>query len=195
MKTFSELVVEGPFILVKGFLMGFWGSREPPPRYFIHRKVGIRRETLRDVLVELFELENLVHLCLEDEAVPAFRDAVEKAHPVIGISLKSTQKIAGAEFGFSFEIFNRDLADECKAVLSAVPEGVELIDFDQHEEVRKEAGAPSLSGYGSAHPYEYRGQGQVKGDFGGVVDLYLKCKRSKACPSILTREIGLALEE
>ena len=64
-KTFSEIVIEGPFILVKGFLIGFRSAMDPFD-YFFHRKAGIRRETLRDVMVDLFELENLVHVCVEE---------------------------------------------------------------------------------------------------------------------------------
>ena len=67
--TFSELVIEGAFALVKGFLMGFLCTYPELPRYFLHRKIGIRRHTLRDFLSELFEFENLVHLCLEDSVV------------------------------------------------------------------------------------------------------------------------------
>ena len=194
MKTFSELVIGGPFILVKGFLMGFWSSREPQPRYFFHRKAGIRRETLRDVLVELFELENLVHLCLEDDVVPAFQEAIDRAHDVIGISVRSVKGISGAEFEFSFEIFSRDLADACRSALAEIPEGVDLIGFAPEEEVHEDEAKDGLSRYAPVHAYAYRGKGRVKGDFGGVVDLLLRVKRCRASQFILTGEIELDLQ-
>lgn len=190
---YCELVVEGPFILVKGFLVGFWSGSEPRPRYFLHRKAGIRRETLRDVLGELFEWENLVHICLEEGAAAAFEEAVDRSTPVIGISIRSRRAIEAASFEFSFQVFNRPLADECKSILTQVPEGVELVGCDPKEEVRDEDREYSLSGYGGVHPYAYLGKGAVRGDFGGVVDLYLRCKRSKARDFILTGEIALEL--
>ena len=192
-ENFSELVIQGPFILVKGFLIGFWSSREPHPKYFFHRKAGIRRRSLRETFSELFEMESLEHLCLEEEAVRAFHQAVEKARPVIGISIKSDKKIKSAEFGFSFEVFNKEIAAELKSIVAEPPEGVELLGFEPEEQVRSEASA-TLSAYGSIHPYVYRGKGHVRGVFGGVLDFFLAFKRSKADPFILTGEIDLDLE-
>ena len=194
-KSFCELVVEGPFILVKGFLMGFWSTADPQPRYFFHRKAGIRRETLRDVLSELFEWENLVHICLEEDAVPAFEAAIDRSKSVIGISIRSTRRIRAAAYDFSFQVFNRDLAQECRSIFSEVPEGVELVGHDPKEEIQDEDRDYSLSGYGGMHPYAYFGKGAVRGDCGGVVEFYLRCKRSKADLFILTGEISLELED
>ncbi|MBD3223891.1 MAG: hypothetical protein GF313_04130, partial [Caldithrix sp.] len=63
-RKFSELVIEGPFMLVKGFLVGFLAVKNPEGRYFFHRKAGIRRETFKEFLKDFFELDNYVHLCL-----------------------------------------------------------------------------------------------------------------------------------
>ena len=125
--TFSELVIEGPFALVKGFLVGFLCTYPELPRYFLHRKVGIRRHTLRDLLSELFEFENLVHLCLEDSVVEEFKRAIARATPPISISIKSLKKIASTEFNFSFEIFDKTLADRCKGMFSNLPTMLALL--------------------------------------------------------------------
>jgi hypothetical protein len=193
--SYCELVVEGPFILVKGFLVGFWSCTEPRPRYFLHRKSGIRRETLRDVLGELFEWENLVHICLEKQSLEAFQKAVDLARPVIGIKVRSVGSIRGASFDFSFQVFNRALADECKKIFGDLPEDVDLVGWNPTEEITDEARKESLSGYVGVHPYAYTGKATVRGECGGVVDLYLRCKRSKARDFILTGEITLDLAD
>ena len=193
-RAFSELVIEGPFILVKGFLMGFWSTQEPPPQYFFHRKAGIRRETLRDALVELFELENMVHVCLEEAAVQPFQDAVVRAKSVIGLSVRSVKKVVAAEFEFSFEMFSEELADEGKGIFGHLPEGVELVSFEPEEVVHEIQKGRRYAGYAPVRPYVYKGMGHCKGEFGGVVDLFLKCKRSKAASFILTGKIELTLE-
>ena len=107
-KGFSELVIEGPFGLVKGFLMGFIYGSGKEYNYFFHRKEGIRRETFKEILKELFEYENYVHVCLENEAVAKFSEAIDYAHEKIGLSVKS------AYFSFSYELFNEELSGLAK---------------------------------------------------------------------------------
>ena len=68
-EKFTELVVSGSFALVKGFLLGFKGGSETDFCYFFHRKSGIRRDTLVELLKEVLDLDNYVHLCLEDKVV------------------------------------------------------------------------------------------------------------------------------
>ena len=88
-KSFSEIVIEGHFGLVKGFLMGFLYGGEKEFSYFFHRKSGIRRETFKDLLKELFEFENYVHLCIENSKVSKFNKAIEKSHDKIGLQVRS----------------------------------------------------------------------------------------------------------
>ena len=57
-KSFSELVIEGQFVLVKGFIMGFLHGSDQEFDYFFHRKHGIRRETFKEFIKELFEFES-----------------------------------------------------------------------------------------------------------------------------------------
>ena len=188
-KTFSELVIDGHFVLVKGFLLGHWSSQDPQPQYFFHRNTGIHHETFKDLLAKLFELEDQVPLCLEDGAVPAFQQAVDRANPIIGISVKSVRQIETGDFEFSFHIYNRQIGEECQSIFSNLPEEVQLIEFEPEETIREEGkGDPRL------HAYEYEGKGIARGDFGGVKDLYLTCKKSTASPFITTGEIKLNLK-
>jgi len=48
---FTELIIKAPFMLVKGFLLGFMHGRNESFDYFFYRKAGIRRETLTDQIV------------------------------------------------------------------------------------------------------------------------------------------------
>jgi hypothetical protein len=192
--TFTELVIEGPFILVKGFLMGYWATQDHPPRYFFHRKAGIRRQTLRDLMVELFELENMVHLCLEDSAVPTFEVALEKAGRIIGLKVRSKRKVLSASFQFSYEVYNRELADACQELIQGLPEGVSLSGHEPIEEVTHHAGPELSAGYAPEPLFALRGKGNAQGDFDGLIKFYLACRHSKAAPFMLLGEVDLTLE-
>ena len=128
-KSFSEIVIEGPFGLVKGFLMGFLYGGNKEFSYFFHRKAGIRRDTLKNLLKELFEFENYVHLCIENSNVPKFTKAIEKAHDKIGLRVKSVKKIKSASFNFSYEIFNEKIANEIKNLFLEDAKKVKLLNY------------------------------------------------------------------
>ena len=115
-KSFSELVIEGPFLLVKGFILGFLHGSENEVDYFFHRKHGIRRETFKEFIKELFEFENHVHVCLNNNIVPKFLKAIEETKENIELEVKSVKAIKSANFSFSFEIFNEELAKETEAL-------------------------------------------------------------------------------
>jgi hypothetical protein len=192
-KTYSELIIEGRFTLVKGFLVGFICGVEPEAKYFFHQKSNIiKRDTLMGLVKELFEVEDYVYLCLEDNVVERFKNAVEIATPKIGISIKEIKKIKDAEFKFSFAIFNEENAKECKNIFSNLPEGINLIDFSPVEKVDKDA--PVISYRKERHPYSYKGSGIVRGDFGNMVELFLKCKRSVFSQFVECEEIMLNFE-
>jgi hypothetical protein len=110
-KTYSELIIEGGFTLVKGFVIGFICSVSPDATYFFKQKSNvIRRETIMGLVKELFEVEDYVYLCVEDDILENFKKAVKLAEPKIGITIKEIKKIKDAEFKFSFKIFNEEIA-------------------------------------------------------------------------------------
>lgn len=191
-KHFSELVIEGPFILVKGFLMGFLYGSDRQFLYFFHRKHGIRRETFREFIKELFEFENYVHLCLENSVVQNFSDAIKKSNEKIGLKIKSVRKIKSANFSFSYEIFNQELAAEAKKLFENLPAGLELSDFSTNEEIADDAVGPE--GYAPVHSFISRSSGKAKGDFLDIMELFLRIKKSRLSESVICGRIHLDLE-
>lgn len=189
-KTFSELIIKGNFTLVKGFLVGYLCGAAPDAVYFFHRKKGvIRRDTLMGLVKGFLEVEDVVYLCLEDGAVEGFKKAVAAAEEKIGISIVECNKIKDAEFPFSFEVYSKEMADECREIFSNPPDVIKISDFAPVELVDEKV---SPIGYHSEkHPYRYGGKGTVKGDFYGIVDLFLKCKRSNCSQFIECDEIKL----
>ena len=192
-KSFSEIVIEGQFVLVKGFIMGFLHGSNQEFDYFFHRKHGIRRETFKEVIKELFEFESHVHLCLDNNVVPKFLQAIEKSNEKIGLQVKSVRAIKSADFSFSYEIFNEELATKVKKIFENSPAGIAMTDFQPT--VEKSDDAVGVEGYAPVHEFVARGNGKAEGNFYDIMELYLNIKRSKGSESIICGEINLDLEE
>jgi len=193
-EDYTELVVEGSFALVKGFLIGFRYGSGNEFNYFFHHKSGIRRDTLAELLKEILDMDNYVHLCLEKNIVDIFKQAVLKAKPLIGIDVKKERQIKEARFNFSFSINNREAAERIKEMLNKLPPGVELEDYQPQEESHPE-GEGGTGGYAPLHPYSFKSDGTVKGNFGAVMELFLKAKRMPESELMFLSEIVLGFED
>lgn len=190
---YYELIIRSPFLLVKGFLMGYMHGRGESFKYFFHRKAGIRRETLGEILKEYLTIDNYTHLCLPEDVTEHFVTALKRAEPTIGITVEKKRPIAGAEFTFSFDLYNENQIRQCKELFEDIPAGVELINF--HPLERRDVKLKGIKEYAPMHPFIYQGQGTAQGDFEAIVDFYLKIKRSELADFILCSEIRLHYAE
>ncbi len=190
--SYSEIVIEGPFMLLKGFLLGFLSVHKPDGKYFFHRKAGIRRETFKDYLKELFELDNFVHLCLETDLIQPFIDASQLYTQITDMTVHSIKPINSASFSFAYEFYNEDLAQNAKSMIEKPPKGVNLVDYYPVELRENEPGG--VEAYAPLHDYTARAKGTLMGDFEGVIDLYISIKRSEVSESIICSDVRLALD-
>jgi len=192
-RAFSEIVIEGPFMLVKGFLLGYLSQKPHENPYFFHRKAGIKRETLKGFLKELFELDNVVHLCLLSDLVDDFVKATEYYTKVTGMKIESIKKIKSANFEFAYEFFNEQIARDAKKLLQELPDDVKIEGYKPIEE--RDAEGTGIEAYAPLHEFTSRGKGTVSGDFDSVIDLYLDIKRSRFSDSFITTEIVLEFDK
>ncbi len=191
---YSQLIIEAPFTLLKGFVAGFIFSSYPDSLYFFSLRSGIvRHDRLTGVLKELLEMENVVHLCMENAVLDDFYKAIEAAKNRLGIQIREVKKIESSSFKFSFNISNEDYAAKCKKIFNNIPESVVLENYVPIEKIKKNA--VGISYKTQSHPYVYKGEGNAKGEFKDIVNLYLNCKRSKCRDFIECRDIKLVLEE
>jgi len=191
-KKYSEIIVEGSFMLAKGFLLGFLSTQQGQGQYFFHRKSGIRRETFRELLKDFFELDNHVHVCLEQPLVEKFKTASSLYTEITGNKIISEKEIETAAFSFSYEFFNQDLAKQAKDILNNLPEDVSLTDYFPFEEHAAEG--HGIEAYAPLHEFTTRARGKLSGDFEGVMNIYLQIKKSKLCESIICDEVVLNFE-
>jgi len=191
-QPFYEIVIEGPFMLVKGFVVGFLAGVKPDGEYFFHRKAGIRRETLKGFLREFFELDNHVHLCLEPDLIERFKKAAELYKTKTGMKIESIKPIKSASFTFAYEFFNEDLANKARDMLTKLPKNVELKDYFPF--VEKDIEARGVEAYAPLHDFTSRAKGKIEGDFEGVMKVYLDIKRSEFSESVMCDDVLLELE-
>lgn len=191
-KKHNELVIEGPFLLVKGFLCGFASAYDEGVSYFFHRKSGIRRETMMELVKEWFEFENYVHLCLDAEYVNSFTKQVEKVSEQTGMKIRSNRPILSASFQFEFEIHNREMADKARELIKNLPSTVSFEYFKDHED--EDSTSKGVEMYSPAFEYTYSGKGKITGDFHEVSQLYLRLKRSELINIVNMKKMELAFE-
>lgn len=191
--SFSEIVIEGPFMLVKGFLLGFLSGKSADNPYFFHRKSGIKRETLKEFLKELFELDNYVHLCLRSDLVKEFEKATTYYTKTTGMKIQSVKPIKSASFTFAYEFYNESMASDAKEMMSSIPEDIQIENYQPFE--MKDASGIGLEAYAPLHEFASRAKGTVLGSFASVIDVYLKIKRSSFSESVITSEISLEFED
>ncbi len=186
---YYELVVEGPYLLVKGFMEGRMTCIENAEVYF-SKEENIARETLSDRLKEwLGVVETLVHVIVDEKSLPEWEKTLKEGGNNIEIDLKSARKIENASFDFEMEAFTPVHGKQMKELLKDVPEDVEVVIKEENEEFHevKERGI-----YTAEHPYELYIKGSVVGNFKSVLEIYRKWKKNSL---IILDKIYLTLSD
>lgn len=172
-----ELVLSSPFILAKGFLMGFLSGAGRSATYFFSRRHGIQTETLAEHLKEWLGFENTVHLCLEKEITPAFIDALEANREKLGIEVVSCRLIKQARFEISARLCDRDSAERFRTGLQ------QLARQDLVLTIRtdREMAVPSWQDVGvgiltSLPPYQYAIDAEISGHLEPVLGVHARMK-------------------
>ncbi len=190
-KEFVELVIESPFILFKGFLMGFIEGSGEKPVYFFSKKTGIKTETLVESLKVWFGFETLVHVCVEVKFADNLKKALENTFDKLGMKVKSEKPIKSASFDFKVTLYHKKDAKRFEELIHNLPDGVILDEFtkdiDEDKDAAKEKGVYTVD-----HAYIYKAEGEIVGNFHGVVDVFLKMKDF---PHIELEEVHLNFDE
>jgi len=187
--SYSELVIKAPFTFVKGFLMGYMQASKNEFHYFFHRKHGIKYEGTGDIMRELLHVECHTHLCLPNDILTEFTNAITNVKHKVNVEIESIKKIKSARFTFSFHNYDENETSGYKDLFRSLPDSVEIQNFSPLE-----LRGDSME-YGMLNRYTYEGNGTVFGEFDGIIELYLRIKRHHLADSILCSEIKLEFEQ
>lgn len=173
-QNFYELVIEGPFPAVKGFVLGLRAGSGISGTLFFSREAHIKAETLGKHLLEWTHLvETLCHLVVEENLRALIETGVRDAADALKFKIRSVRLVKSAAFRFQYEVFAPMYGDVITATLANLPSELQLSD----DYAPKEHFDPVCKGvekYAPCHDYRLEGKGSVEGPVDKVVFFYEK---------------------
>jgi vacuolar-type H+-ATPase subunit F/Vma7 len=186
-RKYFELVVEGQFDLVKGFVLGFLegkGIRQSAMFAREHHVKGDRE--LKHVLRVLTGKQDQARVLVDENVCQSLGESLANVREALPLRLVSTREISGAHAGFTYEAYAKEMGDELKALFVNPPEGVAVADYESEEKVEPEG--KGIEAYAPLHHYEIKAKGRITGAVGPLIDFYDKLEQN---PLVALEEIVL----
>jgi FtsZ-binding cell division protein ZapB len=173
LKTYYDLVLEGPEEVIMGFVAGFIKGRGLEGEAVIIPEGHIEKRSGLGQILKLMHLkESESHLVAEQRLCTAIREAVNSEKEKIAIKVVSYTEIISASFDFTLKAFSHRTAEEIKRALEDVPDDVKLEYSKWQEEIRPDA--REKEAYAPEHDYELHASGFVQGNPALIFTLHEK---------------------
>jgi hypothetical protein len=170
-KKWYEIVIEGSFDLIQGFIIGFLEGRKIEGAIIFEREHHLKREGKLEQLLRAIHIEqDRVHLIIDEAIYGLLREALTHRRHMIDLKVVSEREIVNAHFNFTYAAYAKGYGDALKELLSTLPEGVHLEGYKPQEIER--GTKDSTAGYAPLHSYEIRAKGRVSGPAKEVIDFY-----------------------
>lgn len=164
-KQYSEVVFEGHYSNIRGFIEGFIAGSGKELSFFFSEQAGVKAETMSEVLKEWISLSNKIHhVVMESELFEKIKKSLERLTDSDSLnkgSIKSAKAIKTASFRFKFSTYGRKYGEDIKKLLEKLPGGLSLKDYSPVEKIDKDARGVEL--YSPAHEYTFEGTGVIAG--------------------------------
>ena len=170
-KKWYEIVIEGSFDLIKGFIIGFFEGRKISGAIIFEREHHVKREGEIEHLLRVIRMEeDRVHMIMVKRTFRILDQALNKRKYEIPLRVVSEKEIVRAHFNFTYAAYAKRFGNELKELFSNLPEGV-LLEGYEPTEIERET-KDSTAGYAPLHKYEIKAKGRVTGPAKGVIDFY-----------------------
>lgn len=170
-KKWYEIVIEGPFDLIKGFIIGFFEGRKIDGAIIFEREHYVKREDGLEHLLRAIHIEeDRVHILMNERTFRMLDQALNNRKHGVPLKVVSKKEIVRAHFNFTYAAYAKRFSDELKNLFGKLPQGVRLEGY-QPEEIERET-KDSTAGYAPLHKYEITAKGRVSGPAKGVIDFY-----------------------
>lgn len=186
-RKYFELLMEGQFDLIKGFVLGFLegkGIRESAVFAREHHVKGDRE--LKHVLRVLTGKEDQVRVLVDEGVCQPLMESLANTREALPLRLVSAREISGAHAVFTYEAYAKEMGNELKALFAHPPEGVSVVDYEPEEKVEPEG--KGIEAYAPLHHYEIKAKGRITGAARPLIDFYDKLEQH---PLVTLEEIVL----
>jgi hypothetical protein len=166
-----EIVIEGSFDLIKGFIVGLFEGRKIGGAIIFERDHHVKREDGLEHLLRAIHIEeDRVHILMSESTFRILDQALNNRKHETPLKVVSKKEIVRAHFNFAYAAYAKRFGNELKELFSNLPEGARLEGY-QPEEIERET-KDSTAGYAPLHKYEIKAKGRVSGPAKGVIDFY-----------------------
>lgn len=172
MNKYCELVIEGSFDFMKGFVLGFFEGRRIQGGAIFEVEHHIENERNFGQLLRLIGAQgDRANLLVDCGLRDMIMEAIEKRNLQNDLKIVSVKEITEAYFEFSYHAYSRKLGGELKTLFGSLPPGLRI----EKGCGPKETVNPEVKGidvYAPLHEYEIEANGEIHGCVKEVINFY-----------------------
>jgi hypothetical protein len=174
-KEYCEVVIEGSFDLIKGFVYGFLEGRGIRGEAVFGKDHHVENESKFGQMMRLIGFKgDRFTLIVGSGFLKLLKEALERREDEVALKIVSERKIRQASFGFRYRAYTKDLGDKLKALFGNPPEKLQVKDYEPEETVLPEG--KGVEAYAPLHEYEVKATGTLYGPICDVIDFYGKAE-------------------
>jgi hypothetical protein len=170
-KKYYEVVLEGSYELVKGFVLGYLEGKGIEGDAVFEQEYHIKGEGRLEQIMRMLNVkENEIRVIIGEGVGLMLREAIERRKADLNLKVRSIRPVTGARFNFRYKTFSKEFVEKLKATFANLPPGVELKGYEPVEVIQLDA--KGVEAYAPLHDYEIKASGEVIGPAKEVIDFY-----------------------
>jgi hypothetical protein len=171
-KKYCEVVLEGSFDLIKGFVLGYLEGSGIKGEAIFEAEHHIENESKFGQLLRFIGAKgDRTNLLVGSGLHDLLREAIEKRNLQNDLKIVSAREITEATFEFSYHAYSRKLGEELKTLFGSLPPGVRIEKGRGPKETVNPEGK-GVEAYAPLHEYEIEAKGEIHGPVKEVINLY-----------------------
>ena len=171
-KKYYEVVFEGSFDFMKGFVLGYLEGSGIQGEAIFEAEHHIENESRFGQLLRFIgAMGDRTSLIVGSGLHDLIRKAIENRNLNNDLNIVSVKEITEAYFEFNYHAYSRKLGEELKVLFGSLPPGLRI----ENGRGPKETVNPEVKGieaYAPLHEYEIEAKGEIHGPVKEVINLY-----------------------
>jgi len=177
MKKYYEVVIEGSYDFIKGFVLGFFEGRGIQEEAVFEKEHHVDNEPRFGHFLRMIGIkEDQAYLIVGSGVQDMIREAIKNRNLQNDLQVVSVREITQAYFEFSYHAYSRTLGKELKTFFGSLPPGLRIEKGDGPKETVNPEGK-GIEAYAPLHEYEIEAKGEIHGPVELVLNLYREAER------------------